>query len=218
MCMFTSCVVQLEAVSLLEQSHNRRSPPMCHQSRAAPATGCPTSAACDCRGSRPRARYGGTRLEAATASSSKVRTAPARSPTCANCRWTPACCCTITAILSAPSSSTSTIRPRHRHHLRARTNDTCLWLVRSLLLTTAQPTLTVSYKWYRNALHPCMFTCTAHIRPCPWGLCPSLLARLSGIRVKTFLHVRYTGLQNTLLIPTYKFRYCCNGTKQMGLS
>jgi len=123
--MFISCVVQLEAVPLPEQSHNRRSPLMWHQSQAAPPTGCPTSAACDCQGSRPQARCGGTRLEAATASSSKIRTALAHSPTCASCRWTPACCCTITAILSAPSSSTSNTRPHHRHHLRARTNDTC---------------------------------------------------------------------------------------------
>ena len=126
MCMFTSCVVQLEAVSLPEQSHNRRSPLMWQQSQAAPPTDCPTSAACDCQGSRLQAPCGGTRLEAATAHNSKVRTAPVHSPTCASCRWTPACCCTIIAILSAPPSSTSTIRPHHRHHLQARTNDTCL--------------------------------------------------------------------------------------------
>lgn len=215
MCMFTSCVVQLEAVSLPEQSHNRRSPLMWQQSQAAPPTDCPTSAACDCQGSRLQAPCGGTRLEAATAHNSKVRTAPVHSPTCASCRWTPACCCTIIAILSAPPSSTSTIRPHHRHHLQARTNDTCLWLVRNLLLIMAQPILTVSCKWYRAALHPCRFTCTAHTRPCPWGLCPSLLACLSGIRVGTFLHVRCTGLQNTLLIPIYKFCYCCKRTQQM---
>jgi hypothetical protein len=193
---------------------------MWHQSQAAPATGCPTSAACDCQGSRPRARCGGTRPEAATASSSsssKAPTALARSPTCASCRWTPVCYCTTTAILSAPFNSTSTTRPHHRHHSQARTNDTCLWLVRSLLLITAQPTLTVSCKWYRTALHPCRFTRAARTRPCPWDLCPSLLACLSGIRLRTFLRVRCAGLQNTLLIPIYKFCYCCNGTKRMAI-
>ena len=213
MCMLTSCVVQLEAVPLPEQSHNRRSPLTLHQSQAAPTTGSPTSAACAWRESRPQTQCGGTRLEAATARNSKARTVPARSPTCASCQWTPACCKATTPTLSAPSNTT---RQRHRRHLPARTNDTCLWLVRSLLLIMARPTLTVSYMLYKTTSHPCRSTCTGHTPPCSWGFvsfhpCSSVRDHSANIPPCSVHRVAKHPDESVSLI--YKFCYYCNGTK-----